>query len=419
MKLKKSILFKLFRKATAVLVLISLLLSLTGCINIRLPIKNTKTEKGQIGYNSEINLRYQYSKLSKKEKEIYLLILSAISNGDRAVDIAYYNVSTETCKKIINAVFCDSPDIFWVSRDFHMLYEGDQTKSIYFKYFDGHTLDKYELKNTGSISYEAKADQNLIKNRIEDLNKRLATSLSMFSDNNPVETEYALHDWVAENVIYNQSAADAIINKSTEPEVLYFDDFNIYGALVNGSAVCEGYAKLFQLFCLLLDINCTQITGTYEGEGHMWNAVYLSDSWYYVDVTFDDVDTENITCIYTYLNIDFDTLLKTHTIDETLLSVPDCNSDRLNYCKNNLINVANNSISANYSQTIAKDISKGKKYIMIYFPLEEYSEALLERLLYSINPSIDECISQHGKEIDKILTLDKAYVLIFLKNNEV
>lgn len=419
MKLRKLNLFKLYRKSTAVIVLITILLSLTGCIHIQLPIQHTNTEKGQVNYNSEIDLRYQYSKLTKKEKKIYLLILSAISNGDRAVDIAYYNISIESCKKIINAVFCDSPDIFWVSRDFNMLYDGNQTKSIYFKYFDGHTIDKYELKNDGSIAYEAQADQNLIKTRIETLNNRLDTSLSLFSNSNPVETEYALHDWIAENLTYNQSAADSIINKSTEPESLYFDDFNVYGALINGYAVCEGYAKLFQYLCLLLNINCTQITGTYEGQGHMWNAVYLSDSWYYVDVTFDDVDTEGITCIYTYLNVDVDTLLKTHTIDETLLSVPDCNSDRLNYCKNNLINVSNNSISADYMQTIARDISKGKKYIMIYFPNEEYSETLIERLLYSINPSIDDCISQHGKVIDKILTLDKVYVLIFLKNNEV
>ncbi len=78
--------------------------------------------------------------------------------------------------------------------------------------------------------------------------------------------------------------------------IVYIDSahaHNIYGALVEGEAVCEGYAKTFKLFCDLYDIPCMLITGkavTSTGyDPHAWNAVRMEDgNWYAIDVTWDD-----------------------------------------------------------------------------------------------------------------------------------
>ena len=64
--------------------------------------------------------------------------------------------------------------------------------------------------------------------------------------------------------------------------------FTSYGCLVEGNAVCEGYANSVQLICELLDIPCIKVTGTAYNGNHIWNAVYLDDKWWMLDVTFND-----------------------------------------------------------------------------------------------------------------------------------
>ena len=59
----------------------------------------------------------------------------------------------------------------------------------------------------------------------------------------------------------------------------------------NGSLkpVCEGYARAFKLVCDRLSIPCLLISGTGNGEDHMWNYVRMEDGlWYGVDVTWND-----------------------------------------------------------------------------------------------------------------------------------
>lgn len=67
-----------------------------------------------------------------------------------------------------------------------------------------------------------------------------------------------------------------------------------YGALVNGEAICGGYAKAFKAVLDRLEIPCVCIqgysmaAGTSSYQPHMWNAVKLDGVWYAVDVTWND-----------------------------------------------------------------------------------------------------------------------------------
>ena len=78
---------------------------------------------------------------------------------------------------------------------------------------------------------------------------------------------------------------------------IYANDIRTtYGALVNGLAVCEGYARLFKACMDKLNVPCVLVSGygivgEYVEE-HMWNYVYLEDKWLGVDVTWNDGDTE-------------------------------------------------------------------------------------------------------------------------------
>ncbi len=63
-----------------------------------------------------------------------------------------------------------------------------------------------------------------------------------------------------------------------------------YNALVNGSAVCSGYASAFEHLCGEIGLFCQRIDGTKNGGDHAWNRICLSGSFYYCDLTAADVE---------------------------------------------------------------------------------------------------------------------------------
>lgn len=64
--------------------------------------------------------------------------------------------------------------------------------------------------------------------------------------------------------------------------------FGAYGALVKGTAVCEGYSRAYKAVLDELGIPCVLVRGTAGGTAHMWCSVQVDGSWYAVDVTWDD-----------------------------------------------------------------------------------------------------------------------------------
>jgi hypothetical protein len=99
-----------------------------------------------------------------------------------------------------------------------------------------------------------------------------------------------LHDWIAENIAYD------VGSYFTGPD----DRDESDNALVQREAVCHGYASLFKRMCTLAGIPCQDISGYGRGYSffsgrstdvrevnHAWNAVYIDEAWYLVDVTWD------------------------------------------------------------------------------------------------------------------------------------
>jgi transglutaminase-like putative cysteine protease len=151
-----------------------------------------------------------------------------------------------------------------------------------------------------------------------------------------------IHDYIIENCRYNQAA---VSNPNNYPS-----SFTAYGALVEGTAVCEGYSKAFALLCEQVGIESLLVTGTANGIDHMWNMVKCNGQWYHIDVTWDDpvMDDGSDDIHYTYFNVTTDRISRDHTISSSLLKVPTATATSENYY------VKLNLIANNYSQ--AKNI---------------------------------------------------------------
>ena len=87
-----------------------------------------------------------------------------------------------------------------------------------------------------------------------------------------------IYDYICSNVTYDYKN----LNDDS-----YKLKYTAYAALVNGNAVCQGYANLLYRLLLEVGIDCRIITGVSNGEAHAWNIVKLNDTYYYLDSTWD------------------------------------------------------------------------------------------------------------------------------------
>lgn len=95
--------------------------------------------------------------------------------------------------------------------------------------------------------------------------------------NDYVKTK-AIYDYICDNISYDY---DNLENDD------YTLKYTAYAALINKTAVCQGYATLFYTMLEEADIDTRVITGTSEGQNHAWNIVEIDDAYYLADSTWD------------------------------------------------------------------------------------------------------------------------------------
>lgn len=106
------------------------------------------------------------------------------------------------------------------------------------------------------------------------------------SDMTDVDKAMAVHDYLIANVEYDTT----------------YSNRNAYNALVEGTGVCEAYAKAYEYIMNELGIECAIVSS--DAMNHAWNTIVIDGTVYHVDVTWDDpiVDgsNKNTTAYYDY-----------------------------------------------------------------------------------------------------------------------
>ena len=91
----------------------------------------------------------------------------------------------------------------------------------------------------------------------------------------------ALHDWLTENAYYDTTYASP-------------NGHVAEGVLLDGTGVCDSYAKAYEMLLTKAGVRSIRVTGTAQEpddpspESHTWTLVQMGGTWYQVDVTWDD-----------------------------------------------------------------------------------------------------------------------------------
>lgn len=150
----------------------------------------------------------------------------------------------------------------------------------------------------------AKEEQQELDAALQEVKSKIDTS--GMSDE---EIVIAYHEYLTSTVAY---AYEDYFNGTIAAN----HGYDMYGALVKHSCVCQGYAET--MFYLLREAGLSCAIASSENINHAWNIVKIHGKWYHIDATWDDPVWDMPGRSYhDYFLVSFDTMNKNTLINHT------------------------------------------------------------------------------------------------------
>jgi hypothetical protein len=248
-------------------------------------------------------------------------IIESVEQLDEIVAQMSDNFFTSAQIRLRDISIWETLSQFYYDNQHILVLRGVSGMSIEYRIIDdiieAEILPEYEMFMKIIIAHERGLQHNLNKEEKEVYDKATRT----VRENRQATawaTVHALHTFLKDTIEFEHDHEN---NDSA---------FSVYGALIHGKAVCQGYAQAFHLLLHLAGTQSKIVTGMAGNEHHAWNLVNYGTSslpmWYHTDVTWNDRDDGNSN---RYFNVSDSVLSQTHYWLRDFF--PAANSMRLNY----------------------------------------------------------------------------------------
>ncbi|MCX7746652.1 MAG: stalk domain-containing protein [Clostridia bacterium] len=200
-----------------------------------------------------------------------------------------------------------------------------------------------------------------------------------------LEKEMAFHDYIVNHTKYDTEnyEKDTIPNAAHAPE----------GVLLNGSAVCDGYARTMQILCNMAGLECLLVIGEGYGkkgwEAHAWNMIKMNGIYYHLDPTFNDpTQNERNVLSHFYFNVSDKQMASSHKWNKK--DYPPCSNDSQDF--NRTISLSKSMVFIN-NDLISVEENHLRKVDFTNFESQKMLEGSIKNLatdgvfLYYINES--------------------------------
>lgn len=194
---------------------------------------------------------------------------------DSVIDVYYYSSDSITQNffdALANQLFQNAISHTGVGNEGDYLkwhYQGWTAEASYT--FDAN--GGYDLHITYYMSYLSDAGQEKqVTEKVDDLLQSF--NLSGKTDYEKIK---AIYDYICDNITYDYKTLD---------DDTYTLKYTAYAALINKTAVCQGYASLFYRMVLDAGVDARVISGD-AGGPHAWNIVSIDGKYYNLDSTWD------------------------------------------------------------------------------------------------------------------------------------
>lgn len=311
------------------------------------------------------NISYYSVELTDEQKEVFMQIYKGMVDYKSSIEIDGEVLHKNDINDFITYITCVMPEIHQIVGSYGLYVDENQyVTSISFNY---------------SRSMEQGENELFLLDQEAERIVKAAVNLPDFE-----KLKY-FHDEIILRCNYDETAEDK---------------YSAYGCLIEGKAVCEGYAKAFKFLCDKAGIPCIDVIGTVNDNGviesHMWNMVKINQEWYHIDVTWDDpagnVGSDFLK--YDYFNINDAEILKDHTFcTNTYMQYPASVANEENYfIKKGLYVRQNDNVEEILSKAVESSLTANNKYVNVKFASK-----------YLYDNTIAKYFSDDSEEFFKIL----------------
>ena len=220
------------------------------------------------------------------------LIVEGIKAWQTNIDVSGLGLTRDDIDNgAVRSIINSHPEFISLSGGYRYWTSGSSITKIEFTY----------LTNAKEEQQELDAALQEVRNKID---------ISGMSDE---EIVLAYHEYLTSTVAY---AYEDYFNGTIAAN----HGYDMYGALVKHSCVCQGYAET--MFYLLREAGLSCAVASSENINHAWNIVKIHGKWYHIDATWDDPVWDMPGRSYhDYFLVSFDTMnkntLTNHAKDRT------------------------------------------------------------------------------------------------------
>lgn len=189
---------------------------------------------------------YYYNQLTNNQKNIYNWLYK---NYGTPINVEFQNTTKEDFKKAFYALRIIYP---FFNQDITLEFKYKQN-NVWFEFSDwGIQLSQEEISE------------------VERTASEIINSISVDNSSTEIEKIYKIYCWCISNISYDETLEKA-------------HNRDIYGALVERTCVCAGYARAFKYLCNQSGIHDVLFVFS---DDHGWNIVKYDDKWFHVDCTW-------------------------------------------------------------------------------------------------------------------------------------
>lgn len=216
------------------------------------------------------------------------LIVEGIKAWQTSIDVSELGLTRDDINNgAVRSIINSHPEFISLSGGYTYWTSGSSITKIVFTY----------LTN-------AKEEQQELDAALQEVKSKIDTS--GMSDE---EIVLAYHEYLTSTVVY---AYEDYFNGTIAAN----HGYDMYGALVKHSCVCQGYAET--MFYLLREAGLSCAIASSENINHAWNIVKIRGNWYHIDATWDDPVWDMPGRSYhDYFLVSFDTMNKNTLINHT------------------------------------------------------------------------------------------------------
>lgn len=194
------------------------------------------------------------------EEAMYQAIYKKLTSGKFRGEICLYGyANVERAFEISEMVLLEHPELFWVNIGAVGTSGNNDVISINYGNRDFDMPDSKVKKICDEVSEAADLIINSVPEGVDDWEKILF-----------------VHDEIIKNTWYQSGDLESYTDTA-------------YGCLVKRRTQSDGYAQAFQYIMERMGFECGMVTNKY----HSWNFIRLDGKYYWVDLAYDDPNSDN------------------------------------------------------------------------------------------------------------------------------